>query len=438
MIEIREQDGALRKLLPPIKPRPDTIYVPSQFALPFDCDGRMYVYQTLTKQCLQAELPPSARAGEGFDALIERRFLVPEGKDECAEYQGISAMMRAFRQKKGIPSYTILPTFGCNARCVYCYEEGTKPIAMTPETVEQTLRFILDTRADGEVDLTWFGGEPLLRPDVIDRVCEGLREAGVGYRSRMVSNGSLITSEIVEKMKTGWNLKEIQVSMDGAEDDYRRRKCYCADSDQYHRVIESVSRMSEAGISVTIRCNVDGDNWPGVPAFLEDLKNGVAHKENVRLYFRPLYAVCGSDDSLAMWEKIRDARPMIESAGFQPTSLFKLSRTFRVHYCLSDNNCAVITPDGSLYACECFPPASRYGDIWNGATDEQARQAFCRTDVIREKCRKCTFLPECTGFSNCPVYHKHCRGVQELTALDALRRMVRNRDVEEDAEPLDC
>jgi sulfatase maturation enzyme AslB (radical SAM superfamily) len=75
---------------------------------------------------------------------------------------------------------------------------------MTPETVEQVIRFIVSTYADKKVKITWFGGEPLLGEGIIDRICEGLREAGVEYKSTIISNGSLISPEIISKMVREW------------------------------------------------------------------------------------------------------------------------------------------------------------------------------------------------------------------------------------------
>ena len=118
--EIRKPDAKLVKLLPPVCPRPETTYIPSRFALPFAHNGKSYVFHNLTKQCIEGALPASAQAGEGYDDLIAAQFLVPENKDECAYYSQISALMRAYSKKKGIRGYTILPTLGCNARCVYC------------------------------------------------------------------------------------------------------------------------------------------------------------------------------------------------------------------------------------------------------------------------------------------------------------------------------
>ena len=424
MRELHPQDELLRRLLPAQRPVPGVTYVPSRFLLPFEQGGRRYLFHTLTKQCLEAELPREAAAGAGYDPLIAGYFLVPRDKDESAFYGEIAALIRTWRRQKGLLTFTVLPTFRCNARCVYCYEEGFVQTSMTPETVDRTAEFILRHRRGDRVELRWFGGEPLLRPDIIDRICGRLAQAGVEYVSAMTSNGSLITPEIIEKMTGPWRLNRIQISMDGARADYDARKRYCACPDAYDRVMEAVSKLSLAGIATVIRCNVDGENWPRIPEFLADLSAGISHKEHVSLYFSPLNGVRMGEGDLDLWMKILALRPRIEEAGFRPSGIYSLDGRLRSNHCMADGSGVVIAPDGGLYPCEHCPPAARYGDVARGITDPAAREEFCRADRIREKCRRCPFLPQCTGFASCPVQDTHCREVWEAFATDALRRMA--------------
>ena len=158
MKELSKPDGTLTKVLPAQKLRPDTEYVWSQFALPFARGNRNFIYSTLTRQLWELDQPPGEcfttseiEADEDLTALMKGYFLVPEGKDECAFYEGLSRMLRVLKKPKGIKGYTILPTLACNARCAYCYEEGMKPVTMTPETAAWTVTdcFIPGTATKG-------------------------------------------------------------------------------------------------------------------------------------------------------------------------------------------------------------------------------------------------------------------------------------------------
>ena len=440
MKEITAPDAFLFKLLPKAKLRADVTYVPSQFTIPFSCDGKQYVFNTLTKQCVETALPKQVRVGEGFDSLIETYILVPEGKDECAFYESISSMMRLAYRSSKIRGFVILTTLHCNARCVYCYEEGRAQMRMKPETVEATIRYILEHGDPKGVKLSWFGGEPLLCPDVIDRISNALKEAGVPFSSSVVTNGSLVTPEIIEKMLGLWNTRGVQISMDGAEPDYIVRKNYYSNSDQYHTVMENVSRLSEAGITVALRINVEENNWPGIPQFMNDLKACVKNKDHVMVYFSPLMSVRAGEGDVEFWKKIIAAYPLITDAGFKRLLYSEPVMKFRIYRCMTDSGSAVIGPDGSLYPCEHCAPESRYGDVFNGTTDEAAEREYRRADRTREMCRDCPILPACTSFASCPWVDRHCREAHEMLAQDALKRMVRNQSPAEttDEDDLVC
>ena len=299
-----------------------------------------------------------------------------------------------------------------------------KQTTMTPEVISQTVRYILDTCGRQKVHLAWFGGEPLLCPDIISRICQALKEAGIPYFSTMTSNGSLITEEILLKMTGEWNLKRIQLSMDGAEADYVARKRYPVYRDYYHGVLKAADRMAEKGIHVMIRCNVDEENWDRVSDFGNDYKTWIQHRELVGIDFAPLNEVRFGSRDVQMWEKIFSFEMKTSRTPIQGQVLLNPETRFRSTHCMADNGTVVIAPDGTLYACEHCHPEAKFGNIFDGVTDEDARKAFCRMDRIREKCRTCPSLPMCTSFTACPVEDTHCRQVWEMRMKAILKEII--------------
>ena len=125
-------------------------------------DDGLLLYNTLTCSLLLLS-PDEAADITAQGELIDRWFLVPEAHDDlklCRQVQQMVALLTPV--PKVVTSYTILPTTGCNARCFYCYEQGTKPVTMTAETASRVVRYIVAHRGDEEVECRWFGGEPLV------------------------------------------------------------------------------------------------------------------------------------------------------------------------------------------------------------------------------------------------------------------------------------
>ena len=438
MKTIREADSRASRLLPAQKPDRSILYVPSQFAFAFEEGGRHYVFSTLTKQCVESVLPDHARAGEGFDDLIESRFLVPQGLDECAIYEGMSRLYRIRTKKNHITSFTVLPTTACNARCVYCYEAGMKQVTMTPEIADQTVRFILENHPEDKVHIGWYGGEPTMFPDIIDRITEGIQAAGETLEATMISNASLITEALADRMAGPWNLKMIQISMDGSEQDYIARKKYPSYHDYYHAAIRSANMLSKRGIRVSIRCNVDEENIDHLEELMQDLSETIEDRERVSIYFCPLFQVRIGENDLAMWKRIVDAHSTLEQYGIRIQLPLKPSNRFRITRCMVDANGVVIGPDGSLYVCEHMIDSARVGDIFHGITEPEKHAAFTDTEHTREECRSCTFLPECTSLASCPTRDTHCKEVFQLTTAFALKRFARGKENVYDPELRDC
>jgi sulfatase maturation enzyme AslB (radical SAM superfamily) len=91
-------------------------------------------------------------------------------------------------------------TSGCNLRCAYCYQDAKGNQAMDWRTLRRAVDLLL---ASGrrETTLTFYGGEPLLRFDLVRRaVAYARRKSGGASRPRfaMITNGTLLTDEVAD------------------------------------------------------------------------------------------------------------------------------------------------------------------------------------------------------------------------------------------------
>lgn len=101
----------------------------------------------------------------------------------------------------------------CNLNCVHCRassERGPYPGELGKT---KSLEVLDQITAAGKPILILTGGEPLLREDIFDLAGHGTR---MGLRMVMATNGTLITPEIVEKMKDS-GIKRVSISIDGAD-----------------------------------------------------------------------------------------------------------------------------------------------------------------------------------------------------------------------------
>lgn len=432
-------DKLIEKILPEQSARPDSLFFVSQFVIVFEYKNRHFAFNTLTKHCVETgfrlECGRAFTSGEiasceELTDLMRRRFLVPDGANECAVYEGVSALKRAFLKKKGYSTYTVLPTLACNARCVYCYEQGLEKSVMSPETAAAAADFIARTRREGGfTKLIWFGGEPLLGEKQIDLIARELEKRSVDFDARIVTNGSLITDALAEKMASSWHVWTAQLSMDGARADYEKRKRYAA-AGTYERVLRNINILTAHGISVSVRCNVDMDNIGDIPEVIADLAAAVRDKSMVSCGFIPLDNARAEEHGPEIWRAIIGAGKLIEDAGLRYDRMGGLDTAFRIHHCMMDEagGGVLIAPDGRLFPCLQCPEGSSYGNVWDGVTDAAALRAFTSLGELPGECKKCTFLPDCTAFTHCPIKDFDCAAVRRMRALPTLLELVRRFD----------
>ncbi|MBR0200362.1 MAG: radical SAM protein [Oscillospiraceae bacterium] len=372
----------------------------------------------------------TALLGAGLADCVKYGFLVESDTDDYAQYKQLRSLLQMLSaEEPGTKTYTILPTTACNARCVYCYEEGMPVLSMSKETADKVVEFIEKTRWQDTVTLLWFGGEPLAGSKIISRICRGLLEKSIPFRSKIITNATLMSPELLEEAVSDWRLESAQVSVDGLRADYEARKRYVNPAaNPYDAMMDAVGRMLEKGIRVTLRCNYDGDNLEGLETFAEEVRTRFAGQDKLSLYPAMLFQAQSRESGIDLYRriwKLNDRLRELNLAGEK-----KKQRALRINLCGadSDEKSVVIAPDGQLYHCEHLPGNTSFGSVYDPdpvvCSDERASLEADPT------CRSCCFLPECTPFfkNGCADYFANCRAFKEIETAENLRRSMRESE----------
>lgn len=339
---------------------------------------------------------------ELFQDSLSMGFLVPDNEDELAK---VLALRNANNFNDRRAGFQILPTTGCNARCFYCYEQGFKASTMTDETVEETIRFILDyCETMQEVTIAWFGGEPFTKETTIVKISKALiaefDKRGTHYSANVITNGALISDDNIDAIVNDYRISSVQITLDGRGENHVKRKGYVDKSVTYETILQNIAMLTKHNIQVMVRINVDRNNFEDCLGIFDDLTRLDAYFANMWPYVAPLYTDkktytdCFTHDELAnVYSKV--FIKMIDTGFIQ--SIDGLPMNFSNATCCAKlMNNFVISPEGDISKCEHLlnVPEEVVGHVSTGIVFNSAMVKWCDTS-IPEKCKTCSYLPIC-------------------------------------------
>lgn len=391
----------------------------SQYCVHSSVDEGVLVFNMLTREMVQLTQVEYDNF-TGLDYLKEHWFVVPKDCKEKEQADFVKWVLSTRQPKpKEITGYTIFTTTDCNARCFYCFELGRSRIPMSCETAEKVLQYIKNHCGQKEVHISWFGGEPLFNDQVIDIVCNGLREAGIQFRSKMTSNGYLFNDEIVDRAVKKWNLKRVQITLDGTEKVYNKIKAYIhRDTNPYEIVMANINRLLAAGIYVSIRLNMDLYNADDLLTLAEELGQRFGGKQGISVYAHHLFdaskpmAELHSEEE---WDKRDQAMRRLNDSLERNGLLSKggISKNIKMNHCMADSGKSVtILPNGDLGLCEHHTEDEFVGHIDKEGFDTKVVASWKeRTPEIPE-CAECFYYMDCIKLKKCSsssVCYRHFR-----------------------------
>lgn len=335
---------------------------------------------------------------------------------------------------------TICPTIGCNFNCPYCFENHI-PSKMSEEVQNDILKFLKNNKNLKRLNITWYGGEPLLFPEIIEslsnKIINFTKENNINYTANIITNGFLLTQEIAD-MLNRVKVSSYQITLDGMGEKHNVTRHLVNGGPTFDRIIQNLKNIKING-HISIRHNVYEENKDEVNElqnFVKKLReesgnnityyavpvagNFVAEKrkENVKLL---------SKNKAAKIEAIKDAKRFSKGdmcyCGTQTLGFIVIDTEGRLYKCWEDvdkpersfGNIKTWNPFNPLYSCKNLDILSNYLNTM---------------DVLDDlECRECILLPFCRG--GCPnkrlYYKKRCPSYKdnpEILVLELAKRYL--------------
>lgn len=316
----------------------------------------------------------------------------------------------------------------CNLNCEYCFASQGKyhgERALMPyEVGKRALDFLIEnsgSRHNLEVD--FFGGEPLMNFEVVKKLVKYAREQeklyNKNFRFTLTTNGLLIDDDVIAFVNK--EMSNVVLSLDGRKEVHDSLRKTISGQGSYDIIIPKFKKLVEArgGKNYYIRGTFTHNNID----FLKDILH-MADLGFTELSMEPV--VCAPDEPYALTEKdlpiLKEqyellAKEMIkrdsENRGFTFYH-YMLDLTHgpciykRISGCGSGTEYLAVTPWGDLYPCHQFVGDEKFklGDIYNGIVNTKVRDEFKLCNAYaRPECKDCWAKLYCSGGCAANSYH---------------------------------
>lgn len=174
-----------------------------------------------------------------------------------------SHLLQFSADKKPVVVWNV--TRRCNLKCVHCYAHA-KDRVFPDELSTQEGKVLLDDLAGFGCPVVLFsGGEPLMRPDLIE-----LAEYAVskGMRAVISTNGTLITPQVAQQLKKV-GLSYVGISLDGLDEVNDR---FRGVKGAFRMALDGITACREAGIKVGLRFTMNRLNDKEIPGIFDLLE----------------------------------------------------------------------------------------------------------------------------------------------------------------------
>ena len=330
--------------------------------------------------------------------------------------------------KAPIKSMCINISHDCNLRCEYCFaakgDFGQGRCLMSLNTAKKAIDFIIansGTRHNLEVD--FFGGEPLMNFDVVKQTVEYARsiekQHNKNFRFTITTNGLLLDDEKIDFINR--EMHNCVLSLDGRKEVNDKLRVTPNGKGCYDIIVPKYQKL------VSQRGDKDYYIRGTFTTFSKDFTADVLHMKELgfeQLSIEPVvsdpkldYSIKENDLPMVFNEYERLAKTLIDMR--KRGEYFNFFHFMidldqgpcaikRLRGCGCGNEYVAVTPQGDIYPCHQFVGEEQYrlGDVWRGVTNTALREKFRACNAYaRPECAECWAKFYCSGGCAANAYH---------------------------------
>lgn len=171
-----------------------------------------------------------------------------------------SHLLQFSKDKKPVVVWNV--TRKCNLRCVHCYSHSEDRNYAGELSYDEGITLIDDLAQFGSPVILFSGGEPLVRPDVLELIHHAVDR---GLRAVLSTNGTLITKMIAKKLKE-IGLSYVGISLDGLDD---RHDAFRGVQGTFLKVMKAIRNCMEMELKVGLRFTITKRNFGDIQGIFD-------------------------------------------------------------------------------------------------------------------------------------------------------------------------
>ncbi|NLM28548.1 MAG: thioether cross-link-forming SCIFF peptide maturase [Clostridiaceae bacterium] len=317
----------------------------------------------------------------------------------------------------------------CNLTCEYCfaskgdYKSGRK--LMDKDIAFKAVDYLVNNSGNRKnIEIDFFGGEPLLNFTVVKEVVDYGRElenkTGKKFYFTITTNGVLLDDEKIRFINE--YMDNVVISIDGRKEIHDSIRRDRSGRGTYDRIVPLVKKLvhDREGKSYYIRGTFTSLN--------KDFSNDVKHLASLGFREISIEPVVGSGNELFIKdEDVPDILSEYEKFAVEYAKSHREENSFNFYHFnlnLYDGPCIykkiaacgagfeyfAVSPEGYLYPCHQFVGQNEFimGDIFNGINKTKMADNFRQNNILtKEKCKDCWAKLFCSGGCHANAWYSY-------------------------------